>query len=268
MKYILTLLTLCVSFQTHAWQQALPYPIEQCQAQAPYGFPQTNKQGTAICRAAYVTLNDTVAKLPVWVSYTLYPDNALGCVPRSNAFAPDQSLPKGSRAELADYAKSGYDIGHVAPNGDMGWSQQTELESFLLTNMMPQVAGLNRGIWKLLETNIRGWVTQMGHPFVIYTGPIYDASDKTIGSSQVVVPHAFYKIVIDTTTNQIAGFYFQHVGGQGTDLTAVRAPVAKIEELAGVKFAYPTTASELASNQLWPVDFGMLTKAKKAKCSK
>lgn len=265
MKYLLIGLAMFTS-QVYAWEQVAPYPIEKCQVQSPYGFPQTAKQGVAICRAGYVTLNDTVAKIPVWVSYTLYPEYALGCVPRSNGFAPDQSLPKGSRAELADYKGSGYDIGHVAPNADMSSFDQFEKESFLLTNMFPQLPGLNRGIWKLLETNVRGWTTQRQHPMVVYAGPIYGDGDKTIGANKVVVPHAFFKIIIDSTTNESAGFLFNHQGGQGNDLTAVRAPIAQIQQLSGITFAYPANATELPLDQLWPVDYGMLTNAKKAKC--
>lgn len=266
MKYILLLLAASFTLSAEAWDQVAPYPIEKCQVQSPYGFPQTSKQGVAICRAGYVTLNDTTAKLPVWVSYTLYPEYALGCVPRSNGFAPDQSLPKGSRAELVDYARSGYDIGHVAPNADMSSFDQFEKESFLLTNMVAQLPGLNRSTWKLLETSVRGWTVQRDHPYVIYAGPIYNQADKTIGVNNVVVPHAFFKIAIDTTTNEVAGFIFPHQAGLGNDLTKVRAPIAQIQQLTGITFAYPANAVELPLNQLWPVDFGALTKAKQAKC--
>lgn len=267
MKYLLLLLTF-IATPSYAWDQWPPYPIEKCQVQSPYGFPQTSKPGIAICRAGYVTLNDTDAKLPVWVSYTLYPEYALGCVPRSNGFAPDQSLPKGSRAELIDFKGSGYDIGHIAPNADMSSFDQFEKESFLLTNMAAQLPGLNRGIYKLLETSIRGWVVQRNHPYVIYAGPIYGPTDTTIGPNKVVVPHAFYKIAIDTTTNEVAGFIFPQQAGLGTDLTKVRAPLTQIQQLSGITFAYPANATELPLEQLWPVDFGALTKAKQAKCGK
>jgi endonuclease G len=268
MKYILLLSSLFFTIPVNAWEQVAPYPIEKCQVQAPYGFPQSSTQGVAICRAGYVTLNDTAAKLPVWVSYTLYPEYALGCVPRSNGFAPDQSLPKGSRAELVDFKGSGYDIGHIVPNADQSRFDQLEKESFLLTNMAAQLPNLNRGIYKLLETSVRGWVVQRNHPYVIYAGPIYNQSDKTIGPNKVVVPHAFYKIAIDTTTNEVAGFIFPHQAGLGNDLTKVRAPITQIQQLTGITFAYPANVIELPLNQLWPVDYGMLTNAKKAKCDK
>jgi len=267
MKKLLSILAITLFATTaQAWEQWAPLPPAQCQAQAPYGFPQTKKPGMAICRHAYVTLNDPAARIPVWVSYTLTPQNALGCVPRSNGFAPDQSIPKGQRAELSDYAKSGYDIGHVAPNGDMSFNDRAEKESFLLTNMYPQLPGFNRGIWKLLETATRGWAVQRGHTLVVYVGAIYGAGDKTIGDNKVVVPHMFYKIVTDTVTGEVMAFAFKHEGGQGNDLVPMRVSLDAVEKASGVAFAFPANAKEVPGGQIWAVDYGALTNAKRAKC--
>ena len=52
----------------------------------------------------------------------------------------------------------------------------------------------------------------------------------------------------------------------GNDLTKFRVPVAQIEQQAGVKYAIPAGAKELAPGQEWKVDFGALTNAKRAKC--
>jgi len=272
MKKLLSILALTLfATAAQAWEQWPPLPINACNVQAPYGFPKASRgelmnNSQAICRHAYVTLHDNVAKIPVWVSYTLQPQNALGCVPRSNGFMADNSLPKGKRAELADYAKSGYDIGHVAPNGDMSFDDRAEKESFLLTNMYPQLPGLNRGIWKLLETATRGWAVQRGHPIVVYVGAIYGPGDKTIGASQVVVPRMFYKIVTDTVTGEVMAFAFKHEGGQGNDLVKVRASLDAIEKASGVAFSFPANAKEVPLTQIWPVDYGALTNAKRAKC--
>jgi endonuclease G, mitochondrial len=272
MKKLLSILALTLfATAAQAWEQWPPLPINACNVQAPYGFPKASRgdlmnNSQAICRHAYVTLHDNVAKIPVWVSYTLQPQNALGCVPRSNGFMADNSLPKGKRAELADYAKSGYDIGHVAPNGDMSFDDRAEKESFLLTNMYPQLPGLNRGIWKLLETATRGWAVQRGHPIVVYVGAIYGPGDKTIGASQVVVPRMFYKIVTDTVTGEVMAFAFKHEGGQGNDLVKVRASLDAIEKASGIAFSFPANAKEVPLTQIWPVDYGALTNAKRAKC--
>jgi len=248
-----------------AWTQRQPFPVEQCKVHAPYGFPIT-AGATPICRQAYLVGYDAAAKLPKFVTYELLPQNALGCVARTNAFAADQSVAGG--AVPADYAGTGYDKGHMSPDGDLSWDVQVEFESFLMTNMSPQAGSLNRGIWKLLETSVRGWAVQRNQSYTVYVGGIYDANDKKIGNG-VVVPHGFYKIVINNQTNEIAGWAFPHVApypNLGNDLTKFRLPIVQIEKAGGVDFKFPAGAKELQPGQEWPVDFGALTKAKRAKC--
>ena len=249
-----------------AWNQRAPLPLQQCSIHAPFGPPQSSRPVEMICREAYLVGFDPASHIPEYVEWTLTPQAALGCVARSNAFAADQSVP-GSAAPQ-DYAGTGYDKGHMAPDGDQSWNQQVEFESFLMTNMSPQAPSLNRGTWKLLETSVRGWAVQIGHPFTVYAGNIYAPGDKTIGKG-VVVPHALYKIVIDNTTGQVAGWVFPHVApypNLGTDLTKYRVTIAQIQQLTGVTFAFPANAQELQPGKEWPVDFGKLTAAKKAKC--
>ena len=258
-------ITALASVQALAWTQRAPNPPQACQPHAPYGFPQTAGV-TPICRQAYLVGYDAAAKLPKYVTYELLPQNALGCVARTNAFAADQSVQGG--ATPADYAGTGYDKGHMSPDGDLSWDVQVEFESFLMTNMSPQAGSLNRGIWKLLETSVRGWAVQRNQSYTVYVGGLYNAQDKKIGNG-VVVPHGFYKIVINNQTGEIAGWGFPHTApypNLGNDLTKFRVPVATIEQDAGVKFAFPANAKELAPGAEWPVNFGALTQAKRAKC--
>jgi endonuclease G len=265
-KILLGLLLAVTSVSSSAWTQRAPNPIQACAVHQPYGFAQTARQLQPICRQAYLVAYDAPAKLPNYVAYTLTPPNALGCVARTNAFAADQSIQGG--ATPADYAGTGYDKGHMSPDGDLSWDTQVEFESFLMTNMSPQAGSLNRGIWKLLETSVRGWAVQRNQTFTIIAGGIYDATDKKIGSG-VVVPHGFYKIVINQATGEIAGWAFPHVApypNLGNDLTKFRLPITQIEKTAGVNFAFPKNARELNPGQEWPVDFGALTNAKRAKC--
>jgi endonuclease G len=156
----------------------------------------------------------------------------------------------------------------MSPDGDLSWDTQVEFESFLMTNMSPQAGSLNRGIWKLLETSVRGWAVQRNQSYTIYVGGVYNAYDKKIGNG-VVVPHGFYKIVINNQTKEIAGWAFPHLApypNLGNDLIKFRLPITQIESVAGVQFAFPSGAIELAPGKEWPVDFGALTKAKRAKC--
>lgn len=265
MKKLVAIILLVLSATAHAWTQRTPNPPQACQVHAPYGFPSTIGV-QAICRQGYLVGYDAAAKLPRYVTYELIPQNALGCVARTNAFATDQSVPGG--ATPADYAGTGYDKGHMSPDGDLSWDTQVEFESFLMTNMSPQAGSLNRGIWKLLETSVRGWAVQRNQSYTIYVGGVYNAYDKKIGNG-VVVPHGFYKIVINNQTKEIAGWAFPHLApypNLGNDLIKFRLPITQIESVAGVQFAFPSGAIELAPGKEWPVDFGALTKAKRAKC--
>jgi endonuclease G len=264
--YIVLMAGLGSCVNTYAWTQRPNAAQAQCISQAPYGFPATNPPTYPICRQGYFVGYDAAAKLPKYVTYTLLPQNALGCVARTNAFVQDQTTPNGARPD--DYAATGYDKGHMSPDGDQSWDVQVEYESFLMTNMSPQAGSLNRGIWKLLETSVRGWTVQRNQSYTIYVGGLYNATDKKIGNG-VVVPHGFYKIVVNNQTNEVAGWSFPHVApypNLGNDLTKFRVGVAQIQGEAGVNFAFPKGAKELAPGQEWPVDFGALTNAKRAKC--
>lgn len=265
---ILCIVTLIsITSAASAWQQSASLPMQACATQAPYGFPSTSKKVLRICRHAYVVAYDQKAKIPVWSSYTLIPQNALGCVPRSNAFVADSSVP--NSATTKDYVGSRYDKGHNVPNGDMSFDQEAELESFLMTNMSPQAPSFNRGIWKLLETSVRGWTVGLNQPFTIYAGNVYKLSNITIGDG-VVVPHAMYKIVINNSTGQTVGWMFPHTPpypNLGNDLTKFRMPITQIEHIAGVKFAFPKNAVELKTGSEWTTNFSQLTNAKSSTCA-
>ncbi len=268
MKKLLAIALLLTAGLSYGWEQRAPAPVDACQIHSPYGWAQTQRQAQPICREGYLVAYDAPVKIPVYVAYTLQPQNALGCFPRTNAFVSDQSVPNG--ATPSDYAGTGYDKGHAAPDGDLSWSQIVEYESFLMTNMYPQAGSLNRGIWKLLETSVRGWAVQTNQTYTIYVGALYGAGDKTIGKG-VIVPHGYYKIVINNATGEFAGWQFPHNApypNLGNNLPAFRKPVAQIQQEAGVQFKYPANARELQPGQEWPVDYGALTNAKRAKCGK
>jgi endonuclease G len=266
MKKLLVLLALFAT-QAFAWEQRAPLPPQACAVHSPYGFATTQRTAQPICREAYLVAYDAPVKIPVYVAYTLLPQNALGCFPRTNAFVADQSL-NGTGARPDDYVGTGYDKGHAAPDGDLSWSQQVEYESFLMTNMYPQAGSLNRGVWKLLETMVRGWAVQTNQSYTIFVGAFYGANDKIIGNG-VIVPHGYYKIVVNNNTKQVAGWAFPHIApypNLGNDLTVFRKPLAQIQQEAGVKYELPPGFKEIQPGQEWPVDFGALTNAKRAKC--
>lgn len=250
-----------------AADQRPPLPAAQCAQHVPYGAPEITKpDATLICRQGYELYHDNVAKIPAWVAWSITPEHVNGCVARSNAFATDQSL-QGKGSTPADYVGSGYDQGHLANDAHQSWDVTVEHESFLMSNMSPQLPGLNRGIWKLLETSTGAWVFSRQHTLIVYAGNIYDVDrDKKIGSSKVTVPHQLWKIVIDKNTNEVLAFLFPQAEDQGNDLTKVQVTVADVEKAAGIVIHLPAGASKTAKPALWPVDFKAVAADKKAVC--
>lgn len=252
--------------QATAQNQIPPQPLDSCKPHAPWGMAQISKPNTTpICRMAYLAIHDNDAKIPVYVTYQLTQERAIGCYPREDAFQPDYSIPKGKRAELSDYAKSGYDIGHVANNADMSWDPRVQRESFILSNMYPQLPGLNRGLWKQLESVVRSWAYGRQTNLLVIAGAIYDTNtDKFIGANKVIVPKGFYKIVVDLKTGENQAFYFPHQGGLGSDINTVKTTVAAIEASAQIRFQIP--GDKNIAYPTWPGYTSALAEAKKAQC--
>jgi len=51
-------------------------------------------------------------------------------------------------------------------------------------------------------------------------------------------------------------------------LTVFRRPIAEIEKVAGVDYKFPAGVTEVQPGKEWPVDFGALTNAKRARCGR
>lgn len=132
-----------------------------------------------------------------WSAYCLERAQLVKNTSRTNDFRADPAISTGS-ASLADYRRSGYDRGHLAPAADFAYDASAMSDTFYLSNMTPQAPAFNRGIWQQLEAQVRLWVTDYGRAYVV-TGPVLDApaSDyDTIGENAVAVPRAFYKVVL------------------------------------------------------------------------
>jgi endonuclease G, mitochondrial len=106
-----------------------------------------------------------------WVMETITYDDLQGNAARSDRFFVP-SIPDEFRPSLNDYRGSGYDRGHLAPAANFRADQVAQDATFSLANMMPQNAGLNRGLWSALEQQIRDMV-QPGVTVHVVTVPIY-----------------------------------------------------------------------------------------------
>jgi endonuclease G len=195
-------------------------------------------------REGYVLAEDGRLKIPLWVQYELSKDDLRAEEGRTEDFRPDTSIPFGSRSELEDYRGSEFDRGHMAPAADMKRDQKVMSESFLLSNMAPQVGiGLNRDLWAELEAAVRGWVEQRG-TLTIITGPVFAVDQgqvcyKVIGTDHVAVPTHFYKIVVDANNPQkmeALAFLIPNENLTGRKYSEFLVSIDEIEAATGLDF--------------------------------
>uniref|UniRef100_A0A5S6R136 Ubiquitin carboxyl-terminal hydrolase n=1 Tax=Trichuris muris TaxID=70415 RepID=A0A5S6R136_TRIMR len=88
-------------------------------------------------------------------------------------FREDDSIHPFFRSTNADYKGSGYDRGHLAAAGNHRKTQASVDQTFLLSNMAPQVGkGFNRDKWNELEKYVRK-LTRANKNVYVCTGPLY-----------------------------------------------------------------------------------------------
>lgn len=170
----------------------------------PVLLSETQKIGTVLlCNDGYAVLVSEQTKSPLWSAENLTEENVTLArkTQRNGSFQPDDRLPRTMQALLSDYRSSGYDRGHMTPSGDEP-DTTSQNQSFLLSNIVPQTAELNRGAWEGVESAVRGWAEQEGEIFVV-TGPGYDPDhfQKTIGTNRIPVPAVTWKAVYDPAGN-------------------------------------------------------------------
>ncbi len=114
-----------------------------------------SQQTTHLCYSEIALLYSGVARGPLWSAERLTAARVQAARrlqrPRSNAFHAELRLSVADRAELSDYRRSGYDRGHMAPNGDMS-TPEAQGESFSLANMVPQDPCNNEVLWEGIES--------------------------------------------------------------------------------------------------------------------
>ena len=159
-----------------------------------------------LCFRAYAVMHSGVSRGPLWSAERLLRANieAARDLTRKDSFHPEPALLFSDRAELADYARSGYDRGHMSPNGDMP-DRASQAESFSLANMVPQVHANNAGVWSGIESAVRQLAIREGEVYVV-TGPAFVGDNITSLKGRVLIPTHIWKIVYSPKRRQ-AGAY-------------------------------------------------------------
>ncbi len=171
-----------------------------------------------------------------WVSYELDHKKLQNCTKRNDNFRPDPLVSTGSAVDN-DYKGSGFDRGHLLPAGDMKHNKEAMSDTFYFSNMTPQPANFNRGVWAKLENMMRSWGLKYGKIWII-TGPLLRDNLAFIGSrNHVSVPEQYFKVILREQDNSYEGIGFlMSTSVPSNNLQDYATSIDAIEELTGFDF--------------------------------
>lgn len=198
--------------------------------------PLTDRAEQILHRMAYTVSWNKDLRLPNWVAWQLTRRETKGPYSRKGiSFQTDEEA-EGPQVNTFDYARSGYDRGHMCPSGDNKWSEQAQQECFLMTNMCPQTHILNAGDWNALEMKCRDWARHYGSIYIV-CGPVpMDGKPRRIGKHKVAVPERFFKVVLCMKGEPKAiGFVYDN-DDEHHKMSAHATTVDEVERLTGIDF--------------------------------
>ena len=177
MKYILVLITTAMFMQG---------TFAKCPDLYPNGKTLEVSGTVELCNSWYVVRYDQKNDRAVFASEKL--KRVRADTPRESHFKSDKRVKNPISTGM--YSNAGYDRGHLAPAEDSPDETGME-ESFLMTNVVPQDAKLNRIKWRMLESSIR---KRANSDIIVITGAIYQKDGKVL-SKRVSIPSHMYKVV-------------------------------------------------------------------------
>jgi len=154
-----------------------------------------------------------------------------------------------------DYKWTGYDRGHMAPNSAIAHcyndeTDEAQRQTFLMSNVCPQLHAMNDGPWGDIEDWVRGNMGKFGELWVI-AGPIFDDSNgyqylekdaehASLSQKPVEIPEKFYKIIVDEVAEcvRVLAFIVPQEATYGEPIEIFLRSVDEIEETSGLDFLW------------------------------
>ena len=193
-----------------------------------------------------------------WVSWQLN-KSWIGAADCLDNFRPDDGLPDAwYKVRPNDYTGSGYDRGHIAPSADRTRNEghiapsadhtRNEVDNsatFLMSNMMPQVPEVDRGMWRDLSEYCRELVQRRAKNFTSPAGPMgrKGSIDKR---EKIAVPAKNWKVIVvldrqglgmqGITADTLTVMMPNDASVKGRGWKSFRVPVKQVERETGQNF--------------------------------
>ena len=181
--------------------------------------------------------------LPNWVSWDLTaPD--IGDSGRTSSFYIDPDLPSTFyKVSEGDYSNSGFTRGHMCPSMDRTDSVEHNKLVFYMSNIIPQTADNNGGVWSGLEIYSQT-LAKAGNELLLICGPGGFDGSRIQPSGKVAIPAYTWKIVVVVPPGE--GFAVDRITASNR-VIAVKIP--NINGIAGIPWtSYVTSVNQLQTD--------------------
>ena len=190
-----------------------------------------------IRRSEYTLSYNESRGTPNWVSYELDARQMVAGQDRCNCFTADPTLPADKQVFTSDYTNGGFDRGHMTRSADRTAGNVDNASTFYLTNVVPQQADLNQGVWAQFENALADSANRSGRAVYIITGPLYSRSHGLTflkNEGKVAIPDSTWKIALIGARN--SGNPFTRANVQGwSDLAGLTILAVNMPNVAGVR---------------------------------
>ncbi|MDR1282246.1 MAG: DNA/RNA non-specific endonuclease [Opitutaceae bacterium] len=192
---------------------------------------------------------------PVWAAYRIFDLRTRPDSPeRPDRFVIDARTV--ARVSPGDYTGSGYDRGHLAPNHAIAtrYGRDAQLETFLMSNIIPQRHALNAGLWKQLEAKIAdNYPGRFGEIWVL-AGPVFGQRHAATLRGGVAIPDACYMIIVDESDGRVRAEAFLFPQEAEGSLDRYLTTIDDIEQRTGLDFLHelPDEAENLLESRRAP----------------
>lgn len=144
-----------------------------------------------------------IRKFAIWVAWNIDGGNLKRISRDGVDFYEDRRIPKDSQAGNGLYGRNPLDRGHIARRADLVWGDSDEAgkanrESFVFTNIAPQMDSFNQGerggVWGNLENSVYDQIEMDGSRVSIIGGCIFNDNDREYRGFKI--PVEFFKTVL------------------------------------------------------------------------
>ncbi len=217
----------------------VPAPAPDKEATAPYGEPTDRLGLKRLMNRGYSVGYDESLPSPRWSSYRVFPYKDVH-LERPSSFKADPRT--SAHVTTSEYVRSGFDRGHLSPNYAISvcYGEEAQKETFLLSNIVPQLHALNAGLWKDMEQRImKRYVGRYGTVWV-QVGPVFTSPPaKQVG--RIPVPSLFWMVISEYEESAhgiraIAYLVPHEEKWRDAELTRYVVSIRRVEQLTGLDF--------------------------------